>query len=243
MKTVLGTFLFLALSIFSNGQEIEYFVKSNCFPDSLRIQLSSKENKKKNVEEIKIEKTFYALKTIILNVIEAENQKIIIENLENSKCYFMENFSKIENKKIREKFLQSWLEIKKATSDFAKKNDRKTEISLIHFLETTGVKEVDNLFLARKNALEYIKMHKAEEKSYAWENIRRVGDDKSQKGIEIGLFMLIEVYKIGLPMETGLGDFQYALKELLNCIPKNYEGQVYSKWKKIIGDEAKIYLQ
>lgn len=242
MRT-LGTIFLLVCAFLSKGQEIEIFMKSTCFSDSVKIQLSTKELKKKNVEEIKTEKTFYKLKDSLSSAIASGKKEIIIKNLEKTKCYFMENFPKIKNKKIKERFLQNWLEIKKITSNFAKKEERKTEISLIHFLETTGVKEVDNLFLARKNALEYIKIHKAAEKSYAWKNIRRVGDDKSQKGIEIGLFMLIEIYKIGLPMETGLGDFEYAVKELLNCIPKDYEGQVYRKWKKIIGDETKIYLQ
>lgn len=243
MKTALGIFLFLALSIFSKGQEIEIFTKSTCFSDSVKIQLSTKELKKKNVEEIKTEKTFYKLKDSLSSAIASGKKEIIIKNLEKTKCYFMENFPKIKNKKIKERFLQNWLEIKKITSNFAKKEERKTEISLIHFLETTGVKEADNLFLARNNALEYIKMHKTEDRPYGWEGIRRVGDDKSQKAIEIGLFMLIEIYQIGFPMETGLTDFEYGLKELLNCVPVGYEEQVRRKWKKIIGEKAKIYLQ
>lgn len=242
MRT-LGTIFLLVCALVSKGQEIEIFTKSTCFSDSVKIQLSTKELKKKNVEEIKTEKTFYKLKDSLSSTIASEKKDLIIKNLEKSKCYFMENFPKIKNKKIKERFLQNWMEIKKITNDFAKKNERKTEISLIHFLETTGIKEADNLLLARNNALEYIKMHKTEDRPYGWGSVRRAEDDKSQKGIEIGLFMLVEIYKIGFPMETGLRDFEYGLKELLNCVPEGYEQQVRKKWKKIIGEEAGIYLQ
>jgi len=241
MRTLV-TILFLVCAFLSKGQEIDVFVKSACFTDSVKIQLNAKELKKKNVEEIKIEKVFYKLKDSLSSAISSEKKEIIIQNLEKSKCYFVENFSKIKNKKIREIFLQNWLEIKTLSKEFAKKNNRKTEISLIHFLETSGIKEADDLYLARKVSLEYIEIHKTQEQKHGWGNIRRVGDDEAQKQIEIGIYMLIEVHKRGLGVDMGLRDFDYALKVLLNCVPNGHEEPVKRKWTKIIGEQTKIYL-
>lgn len=226
------------------GQEpktTEFFIKSLCLKDSIRIELASKEARKKNVEEIKNIKTLHELKNLLSVTIANGDEKMINSLIGDIKCYFKLNNSQISSRKIRQEFFLTWGEIKKIIQEYAKTKDLRTKTVLIHLTETTGIKEVDNINLARKAVMIYVdKNTPVREKKI---DGFRPQAYKHLTDLEIALNLLIDIYSMeGTNKSTGLSDFKKTLTFYIRCIPLSEEVRVKVQWISYIGEKTNIYI-
>lgn len=244
MKALFISLFFLSIALTNRAQNVEFYIKNNCFSDSIKIILSKKEARNKNVEEIKTEKTFQEIQKSLLTAIKDSNNNDFLNYLEASKCYFSANFRQIESNKRKRAFLQRWISIKQDIKGHVNYKNEEVRAKIIYFVETTGIKEVDNLFLARKAALNYIDFWKKRSNKISGRSVFFTkNEDKVFEELSLGMIMLINIYKISPNFNLAINDFEYIIDLKLNLVPEKLRNATSREWKRIIAKETGIYLQ
>ncbi|PKM91665.1 hypothetical protein CVU82_00435 [Candidatus Falkowbacteria bacterium HGW-Falkowbacteria-1] len=248
-KIILLLVIFVAIGIHAKSQNIvrvQDYMESKCFEnvDSIFISISSKELKKKDLQEIVILKTVDSLKVLTLRKIRENKIKEAKNAIWAMRCLMIEKEKIIVSKKKRKTFFNNYLETKFYCANYILKQESVSseEYHFIFWLQVTGVSEIDNLAAARDMAIRYISSYKKTQPQN-WNFGISVGDDKKRECLENGMEMLITAYERGLNKSFGVNDFEKAMEIMLSYIPPEIRKPYVKQWKTKIGDRAKIYLQ
>lgn len=242
-------FLILLLSFIfeaSQGQNIvnaQDYLNSECLKnvDSILVDISSRDLRKK-AEEILIIKVTDSLRAKTLRLVENKKFKEVQNNLEAMKCLIAEKGSKVQSsKKKRELFLSYYREVVFAYTEYTLKKEKISPLDYVFLyeLQNTGT-EFDDLIVSRELTIRFLNLYKRNNNYYSGGSY---GDEKSLIAVQKGIIMLIEIYERGLDKRYALRDFENAMDILMNYIPQEYQAIEARKWKRTIGERAKIYLQ
>lgn len=223
-------FLFTGSITLVNAQKMFYIDNNFCFQDTIYVSLSAKESKGKNKNEAIIIKTLEAL------VARDTNELFQIEEII---CFFSKNYENL-NKKNKQIFATTF---KRFKEKIYKRDKNSVYFIITYKLNRTKIKEVDDLNIARISTLKYLEYFNKSQKTnsspmglYAGEKEKI---EQYKQSTEIGIKMLIDIYKTDINRFYALSDFQKALR-ILNL--HAYSKREIQEWINIIGKETDIWV-